>query len=220
LAHGHWPMGPGHHISRPCWPCPGRPCLQACQARRPGALTGGTGRMGGGGKRGSGSPWVLLWSRFGRRRASGGESEAAELRYLRGRSGWRRRFQTTRLDSLDGSEEGGTAEPLDSLGSLGRPRTSASGGDRGGGYARAQRRRVEGERAGELERRKGEGGLRGVQQWFQRGSPHRQDKQEVALGTSRASTQLLTVQRKKTRTFCKKPPGLWNIFWIFWTALT
>jgi hypothetical protein len=26
------------------------------------------------------------------------------------------------------------------------------------------------------------------------------------LGTSRASTQLLTIQRKKTRRFCKKPP--------------
>jgi hypothetical protein len=26
------------------------------------------------------------------------------------------------------------------------------------------------------------------------------------LGTSRASMQLLTVQRKKTRRFCKKPP--------------
>jgi hypothetical protein len=60
---------------------------------------------------------------------------------------------------LDGSEEGGTAKPLDSSGSLGRLVTVASGGNHGGGYARAQRRRVEGERAGELERGgKGEGG--------------------------------------------------------------
>jgi hypothetical protein len=44
--------------------------------------------------------------------------EAAELRHLRGRSGRRRRFRTTRLDSLDGSEEGGTADLLEILSSL------------------------------------------------------------------------------------------------------
>jgi hypothetical protein len=32
------------------------------------------------------------------------------------------------------------------------------------------------------------------------------------LGNLQASTQLLTIERKKTRRFCKKAPSFWRVF--------
>jgi hypothetical protein len=63
------------------------------------------------------------------------------------------------------------------------------------------------EREGELEREgKEEGGLCGVQQRLQRGSPHHQDKQEVALGNLQGLHAAAYHPKEEDRNILQKAP--------------